>query len=328
MTLGDKIRKFRNLHNLSQKELGLKMGFSSASADVRIRQYESNTKYPRDDIRKKFAEILDVDISALSDIEIQSDEDIMQTLFYLSEILNIDIEKTEDKFYLSFDANNKENELLMSYLTMWYEQKKNLRNTSNSSSEDLIHEYELWKARFPKDIKEYWREQADKINTYYESIVWKIKQEKEPIVNVSEFIQQIRKMIQSGLNFDIETKLIDEKISALKFTFLTEDLLSPESEHQKNSFGEFLFILNTLETYGMPFKTEILTLGKGTQISYYLCLSQLGAFAETIEKLQNFEISKNKKSQWEIDLFESTYEKNLKRFDFNLKEEIEQVHKK
>ena len=77
--------------------------------------------------------------------------------------------------------------------------------------------------------------------------------------------------------------------------FLTEDLLSPESEHQKNSFGEFLFILNTLETYGMPLKTEILTLGKGTQISYYLCLSQLGAFAETIEKLQNFEISKNKK---------------------------------
>ena len=217
MTLGDKIRKFRNLHNLSQKELGLKMGFSSASADVRIRQYESNTKYPRDDIRKKFAEILDVDISALSDIEIQSDEDIMQTLFYLSEILNIDIEKTEDKFYLSFDANNKENELLMSYLTMWYEQKKNLRNTSNSSSEDLIHEYELWKARFPKDIKEYWREQADKINTYYESIVWKIKQEKEPIVNVSEFIRQIRKMIQSGLNFDIETKLIDEKISAWDF---------------------------------------------------------------------------------------------------------------
>ncbi len=78
----------------------------------------------------------------------------------------------------------------------------------------------------------------------------------------------------------------------------------------------------------MPVRTEILTFDKGTQISYYLCLSQLSAFSETIEKIQNFELSKANKTQWKIDLFESTYEKDLKRFDLNLREKIEKVYKK
>ena len=107
MTLGEKIRKYRILHNLSQKELGLKLGFSNTTADVRIRQYESGTKIPRDDIRQKMADVLDVDISALSDIDIKSDEDVMQVLFYLSEIFDMDIEKTDDKFLSVFSCKSR-----------------------------------------------------------------------------------------------------------------------------------------------------------------------------------------------------------------------------
>ncbi len=188
------------------------------------------------------AEVLDVDISALSYIEIQNEEEIIQILFYLSEILNMDIERAEDKFYFSLDANNQENELLMSYLTVWYEQKKKLQNTANGTSEDSIREYELWKSRFPKNIEQYWAEQADKINTYYTPIVCKIRKEKEPIVNVSEFVCQIRKIIQSGLNFYIGTKLIDERITALKFTFLVNYLLSSDNEEQKTTLENLFSI--------------------------------------------------------------------------------------
>lgn len=330
MTLGEKIRKYRILQNLSQKELGLKLGFSNTTADVRIRQYESGTKIPRDDIRQKIAEVLGVDISALSDIAIQSNEDVMQVLFYLSEILDINVEKTDDKFYLSFATDCSDREQLMSYLNVWYSQKKNLQNTANGTSEDSVREYKLWESRFPKDIKQYWKQQLEKLNAYYAPLIDSIKEKEKirPVETTSDFLCQIRSMIQSGLKFEINTKMFERNIVALKLCFLVDDLLEPKNKAVENSFAEFLYLLKTLEAYGMTIKVEPLTFEKGTQISYFLCLSQLAAFSEMIENLQNFEATKEKKNDWEIDLFESTYEKNLKRFEINLKEEIAKVYKK
>lgn len=327
MTLGEKIRKYRILQNLSQKELGLQLGFSNTTADVRIRQYESGTKTPRDDIRQKMAEILDVDISALSDIAIQSDEDVMQVLFYLSEILYMDIEKTDDKFYLSFPVNHIDREQLMSYLNVWYTQKKNLQNTVNGTSDDSVREYELWESRFPKDIKQYWKQQLKKLNAYYAPLIDNIKEKNKPVETITDFLCHIRSMIQSGLKFEINQKTFRQNIAALSFCFLIDDLLEPKNKAVENSFVEFLYILKTLEAYGMTVKVELLTFEKGTQISYFLCLSQLAAFSETIENLQNFEDTKETKNDWETHLFESTYEKNLKRFEMNLKEEIEKIYK-
>ena len=328
MTLGEKIRKYRILHNLSQKELGLKLGFSNTTADVRIRQYESGTKIPRDDIRQKMADVLDVDISALSDIDIKSDEDVMQVLFYLSEIFDMDIEKTDDKFYLSFPANQDNREQLISYLNVWYAQKKNLRNTANGTSGESIREYELWKSRFPQDINQYWKQQHERINAHYAPVKDSIKDKASPIETTSDFLCVIRNMIQSGLVFEVNTKMLDGNIAALRLSFLVNDLIEAKNKEIENNFAVFLYTLDTLKSYGMPVRTELLTFEKGTQITYYLCLSQLAALAENIEKIIIFELSKANKTQWEIDLFESTYEKDLKRFALNIKEEIEKVYKK
>ena len=85
MTLGDKIRKYRTLQDMTQKDLGLMAGFSAATADSRIRKYEKDIMAPKDDIRQKLIEALDVDPSALSDINIESYEDIMQVFFLLED---------------------------------------------------------------------------------------------------------------------------------------------------------------------------------------------------------------------------------------------------
>ena len=42
MTLGEKIKKYRELRELTQRELGQKVGFSSGTEDSRIRKYEKN----------------------------------------------------------------------------------------------------------------------------------------------------------------------------------------------------------------------------------------------------------------------------------------------
>ena len=49
MALGDRIRYFRKWRGLTQQELGEAVGFSKGSADVRIGQYESNAKKPREE---------------------------------------------------------------------------------------------------------------------------------------------------------------------------------------------------------------------------------------------------------------------------------------
>ena len=44
MNIGENIKNARNLRGLTQKELGMKLGFDEKSADVRIAQYESGTE--------------------------------------------------------------------------------------------------------------------------------------------------------------------------------------------------------------------------------------------------------------------------------------------
>ncbi|MGN0604116.1 MAG: helix-turn-helix domain-containing protein, partial [Oscillospiraceae bacterium] len=50
MTIGEKIKNARNLRGLTQKELGIKLGFDEKSADVRIAQYESGTRTPKSEL--------------------------------------------------------------------------------------------------------------------------------------------------------------------------------------------------------------------------------------------------------------------------------------
>ena len=94
MTLGNKIRKYRKLNGLTQKEVGLKVGFSEQTADSRIRKYESDMMAPKAVLRNKLADALGVDLSALSEINVSTDEDVMQLLFQFEEDFGLEIEKS------------------------------------------------------------------------------------------------------------------------------------------------------------------------------------------------------------------------------------------
>ena len=66
-SIGGKIKKYRELRGWSQKELGLRCGFSASTADVRIAQYEKSKKIPRKKALKDIAAALEIDESALFD---------------------------------------------------------------------------------------------------------------------------------------------------------------------------------------------------------------------------------------------------------------------
>jgi transcriptional regulator with XRE-family HTH domain len=44
MAIGERIRFFRNLKGMTQKFLGVKVGFPEKTADIRLAQYESGTR--------------------------------------------------------------------------------------------------------------------------------------------------------------------------------------------------------------------------------------------------------------------------------------------
>ena len=48
MAIGERIRWFRKRHGLTQRELGLKLGFTNKTADLRIRQYETGLRNPKE----------------------------------------------------------------------------------------------------------------------------------------------------------------------------------------------------------------------------------------------------------------------------------------
>lgn len=126
MTLGKKIRKYRVLKGLTQRELGLAVGFSEATADSRIRKYELDIIKPKDSMREKIARALEVDLSAISDIDIATYEDVM----------------------LVFDNGNRRIQALLSSLKLWRMQKTVLLLSHGSPTADQKKKYEIWKAGF------------------------------------------------------------------------------------------------------------------------------------------------------------------------------------
>ncbi len=60
ITFGRKLKHLRQKNHLTQKELGIAMGFPETCADVRIAQYESDVRTPKEDLLKLFASTLGV----------------------------------------------------------------------------------------------------------------------------------------------------------------------------------------------------------------------------------------------------------------------------
>ena len=85
MAIGERIHFFRLLRGMTQKYLGMSLGFPEKSADVRLAQYETGSRTPKADLTAALAEVLDVSPHALSVPDIDSYVGLMHTLFTLED---------------------------------------------------------------------------------------------------------------------------------------------------------------------------------------------------------------------------------------------------
>lgn len=147
MAIGERIRFIRNLRGITQKWLGQAVGFPPKTADVRMAQYESGSRTPKEDLVKAIANVLEVSPLALQIPDIDSDLGFIHTLFAIEDIHGIRAEKQGDEVHLIFDGSKRTmDESIFTMLSAWAEQSKKLRCGKISKEQ-----YDHWRYTFPEE---------------------------------------------------------------------------------------------------------------------------------------------------------------------------------
>ncbi len=147
MAIGQRIKFFRNLRNLTQKELGQKLGFPERAADVRIAQYESEKRIPKDDLIKALSYCLGVSPVALRVPDIDTDIGFMHTLFALEDTRGFRINKIEGEICITLNKHHKSYIAMLERLTAWQEEYQKL-----SDGEITQEQYNDWRYTYPKMV--------------------------------------------------------------------------------------------------------------------------------------------------------------------------------
>ena len=108
MAIGERIHFFRLLRGMTQKYLGMALGFPEKSADVRLAQYETGSRTPKADLTAALAQVLDVSPHALSVPDIDSYVGLMHTLFTLEDNYGLKISEMDGEVCLKVDVSEEQ----------------------------------------------------------------------------------------------------------------------------------------------------------------------------------------------------------------------------
>ena len=154
MAIGKRIRFFRNRKGMTQKQLGEILGFLGKTSDVRMAQYESEARTPKQDLVKEMAHILDVSPRAITVPEIDSYIGLMHTLFALEDMYGLKIGEIDGEVCLRLDKS-----IGSTYSTMfdmfhaWQEQAAGLER-----GEITKEEYDQCRYKYPElDTSNHWK---------------------------------------------------------------------------------------------------------------------------------------------------------------------------
>lgn len=121
MAIGKRIQFFRSLRMMTQKQLGILLGFPEKSADIRIAQYESGSRRPKSDLTIALARVLDVEPNALSVPDMDSCVGLMHTFFALEDCYGLRVCKCSGKVHLEVDSSQSEDAATLSrVLIQWW----------------------------------------------------------------------------------------------------------------------------------------------------------------------------------------------------------------
>ena len=145
MAFGKRIKFFRNRKDMKQKELGELLGFLGKTSDVRVAQYETETRTPKADLVKEMAQIFGVSPRAINVPNIDSYLGLMHTLFALEDMYGIKIGEIDGELCLRLDREHREYQHLFEPFHTWQQMAAKLE-----SGEISQEEYDNWRYNYPE----------------------------------------------------------------------------------------------------------------------------------------------------------------------------------
>ena len=146
MAIGERIHFFRTMRGMTQKYLGMALGFPEKSADVRLAQYENGSRTPKADVTAALAQVLDVSPKALDVPDIDSYAGLMHTLFTLEDRYGLEVCECEDEVHLRVHIHKgRDAAELHRMLSTWGAIAAKLK-----AGEITKEEYDRWRYRYPE----------------------------------------------------------------------------------------------------------------------------------------------------------------------------------
>ena len=153
MAIGQRIRFFRNRKGMTQKYLGEILGFVGKTSDVRMAQYESEARVPKQELVKNMAHFLDVSTHALTVPDIDTYIGLMHTFFALEDMYGLKIDEVDGEVCLRLDKSDYSTYTSMDKMfRAWLAEAKKLE-----SGESTKEEYDDWRYKYPElDTHQNW----------------------------------------------------------------------------------------------------------------------------------------------------------------------------
>lgn len=314
MRIGDRIRQIRMLKGLTQAELGEKIHLKGD----RIRQYENSVRTPKADKIAEIAAALDVDVSVFSDLDISSDEKIMQIFFELEEKLGLHLKKEEHSFSFCFEDDGRLSDSLKNYLDMWFEKSEKDTPELTDSQYEVERkkkDYISWKLRFPSLIQG--ENSQEEIYYRYQPLVDKLSDNCPPMRVFSDMIKQLTKMMQAGIEMSFESRQVKYAVLEGRISFSDQQLLSL-TDPADSYFAEFLCDIQSLEKYGMKIRLESHSDGDRSYSDYVFKNNEIGTILSGMKKIQE----QIKEGKFDTQRNQIEYEDFIKGFNISIEDSI------
>ena len=153
MAVGRRIRYFRLRKNMTQKELGLLLGFSEKTAEVRVNQYENEYRLPKEDTLEKLGKIFHVAPDVFKVPNIDTVAGVMQTFFALEDFHGVRVAQMDNKLVLVVNDGGLESQQHFNHTVLkeWLRQRLALEEGKLSKEE-----YDAWRYNYTeKNVEEH-----------------------------------------------------------------------------------------------------------------------------------------------------------------------------
>ena len=96
------LKQCRKHLGITQKELGKMMGYSEKTADIRVAQYESNSRNPKEATVRRMCEILGISEHAILPSSLETELKTVHTLMHMDSIYGLEMKLDNGEVYIRF----------------------------------------------------------------------------------------------------------------------------------------------------------------------------------------------------------------------------------